>query len=76
MEYTEGAPNLAKVTIENPRGVLVFVRCELWWMTRALQNYSLEMETEFYANYAVMLKNITPSGKDKDIRNQPRLDIV
>lgn len=34
------------------------------------------MVREFYANYLVILKNMTPSVKDKDIRKLPHLDMI
>lgn len=45
-------------------------------MTQPLQNYVPNMVHEFYANYTTILNNITPSGKEKDIKMQPGLDTI
>lgn len=36
----------------------------------------MKLVHEFYGKYVAMLKNNTSSGKEKDIKNQPRLDIL
>lgn len=36
-------------------------------MAKPLLNYNLEMVKEFYAMYATIIKNMTPSNKDKEM---------
>lgn len=45
-------------------------------MTKTLKNYEIEFGREFYTNYVVTIKNLTPSGKDKNMKRQPQLDMI
>ena len=56
--------------------VRVFDKYRLGWMTRSLQIYGPDIVREFYANYAITLKNMTPPERDKDIKKHPRLDMI
>lgn len=41
-----------------------------------LKSYELDSVGEFYPNYVATNKNMTPSGKDNNIRKQSQLDMV
>lgn len=45
-------------------------------MTRPLWIYVPGLFWKFYANYPTMVKNMTLSRKDKDMKKQPCLDTI
>lgn len=49
---------------------------DLRWIMKPLKSHGPKLVRESYANYAEIIKNINPLGKDKEIKNQPLLDMV
>lgn len=45
-------------------------------MTRPFKNYTPKLVREFYPNCTGIIKNMTSSGKDKDMRKYPPLDLI